>query len=60
MITRKNVLTVPEVACHSREAIEGGVVIRYMIRYPGEVEWRPVKVFRPDEPVASAQEEKTR
>jgi hypothetical protein len=56
MITRKNHLTVPELACHSREEIEGGYVIRYMIRYPGEVEWRAVKVFRPTEPVASEQE----
>ncbi len=49
MITHKNVLTVPEVSCYSREEIEGGVIIRYMIRNPGEVEWRPVKVFRADD-----------
>ncbi len=46
MITRSNQLTVPEVSCYSRQEIEGGVIIRYMIRNPGEVEWRPVKVFR--------------
>ena len=49
MIGHTNRLTVPEVSCYSREEIEGGVVIRYMIRKPGEVEWQPVKVFRPTE-----------
>lgn len=49
MITRTNKLTVPEVSCYSRQEVEGGVVIRYMIRNPGEVEWQPVKVFRADE-----------
>lgn len=49
MITRSNQLTVPEVSCYSRQEIEGGVIIRYMIRNPGEVEWRAVKVFRPDD-----------
>jgi hypothetical protein len=60
MLTRTNMLTVPEVSCYSREEIDGGVIIRYMIRNPGEVEWKQVKMFRPDEPVANAQEEKTR
>ncbi len=46
MLTRTNMLTVPEVSCHSREEVEGGVIIRYLIRQPGETEWRPVKVFR--------------
>ncbi|MDQ3525818.1 MAG: hypothetical protein M3451_12290 [Chloroflexota bacterium] len=58
MITRSNQLTVPEVTAYSREEIEGGYVIRYLIRNPEEVEWRAVKVFRPDEPVASEQEVK--
>jgi hypothetical protein len=58
MITRSNQLTVPEVSCYSRQEIEGGVIVRYMIRNPGEVEWKPVKVFRPTEPVANAQEAK--
>lgn len=49
MITHKNVLSVPEVSCYSREEIDGGVVIRYMIRTPGETVWRPVKLFRPDD-----------
>ncbi len=46
MITHKNVLTVPEVSCYSREEIEGGVIIRYQVRSPGETAWRPVKVYR--------------
>ncbi len=49
MITRSNQLTVPEVSCYSRQQIEGGVIIRYMIRNPGETAWRPVKVFRATE-----------
>ncbi len=60
MISDENNLTVPEISAYSREEIEGGVIIRYMIRNPGEVEWKQVKMFRPDEPVANAQEEKTR
>ncbi len=49
MITHKNQLSVCEVSCYSRQEIEGGVIIRYMIRNPEEVEWRAVKVFRPTE-----------
>ncbi len=49
MITHKNVLTVPEVSCYSRQHIDGGVIVRYMIRRPGETVWRPVKLFRPDD-----------
>ncbi len=49
MITRSNQLTVPEVSCHSLQEVEGGYVIHYLIRNPEEVEWRAVKVFRPDE-----------
>ncbi len=56
MLTHKNELTVPETSCHSREEIEGGTIVRYLIRQPGETEWRPVKLFRPTEPVASEQE----
>lgn len=58
MISDTNRLAVPEISCHSREEIEGGTMVRYMIRNPGEVEWKPVKVFRPTEPVASEQEVK--
>ncbi|MDQ3525427.1 MAG: hypothetical protein M3451_10295 [Chloroflexota bacterium] len=58
MITHKNELTVPEVSCHSLQEVEGGYVIRYLVRNPEEVEWRAVKVFRPTEPVASEQEVK--
>ncbi len=58
MLTHKNQLTVPEVSCHSLQEVEGGYVIRYLIRNPEEVEWRAVKVFRPDEPGASEQEVK--
>ena len=57
MISYTNRLTVPEVTAYSRQEIEGGVIIRYMVRSPGEVEWRAVKVFRPTEPGASEQEE---
>ncbi len=49
MLTHKNQLTVPEVSCYSRQQVDGGVVIRYMIRRPGETVWRPVKLFRPDD-----------
>jgi hypothetical protein len=48
MLTHKNQLTVPEVSCHSLQEVEGGYVIRYLIRNPEEVEWRAVRVFRPD------------
>ncbi len=58
MITSTNALTVPEIACHSREEVDGGVVIRYLIRQPGETAWRAVKLFWPTEPVASEQEVK--
>ncbi len=58
MITRSNHLTVPEVSCYSRQEIEGGVIIRYLIRNPEEVEWRAVKVFRPTETGANEQEAK--
>jgi hypothetical protein len=61
MLTRTNMLDVAEVSCHSREEVEGGTIIRYMVRRPGETEWRPVKLFRPTEPVANErEEEKTR
>ncbi len=49
MLTHKNELTVPEVSCHSLQEVEGGYVIRYLIRNPEEVEWRAVKVFRADD-----------
>ncbi len=48
MLTHKNQLSVCEVSCYSRQQIDGGIVIRYMIRTPGETVWRPVKLFRPD------------
>ncbi len=49
MLSHKNQLSVCEVSCYSRQQIDGGVIIRYMIRTPGEAVWRPVKLFRPDE-----------
>ncbi len=58
MTTRSNQLSVPEITAYSRQKIDGGVVIRYMVRQPGETEWRPVKLFRPTEPVANEQEVK--
>ncbi len=48
MLSHKNQLSVCEVSCYSRQHIDGGVVVRYMIRTPGETAWRPVKLFRPD------------
>ncbi len=49
MLTHKNQLSVCEVSCYSRQQVAGGgIVIRYMIRSPGETVWRPVKLFRPD------------
>ncbi len=49
MLTHKNQLSVCEVTAYSRQHIDGGIVIRYMIRTPGETVWRPVKLFRPDD-----------
>ncbi len=60
MIGDTNRLDVPEVTAYIREQVDGGCVIRYMVRRPGETEWRPVKLFRPTEPVANEREEKTR
>jgi hypothetical protein len=53
MLTHKNELTVPEVSCHSLQEVEGGYVIRYLVRNPEEVEWRAVKVFRASEDSAA-------
>ncbi len=44
-----NQLDVPEVRNYRREAIEGGVVIAYEVRHPGEREWTPVCLFQPTE-----------
>ncbi len=37
MLTHKNLLTVPEVSCHSLQEVEGGYVIRYLIRNPQDI-----------------------
>ena len=50
MLTPTNQLDVLEVTGYSRQEVEGGIVIRYLVRTPGERDWRPVKVFRPTEP----------
>ncbi len=44
-----NVMGVPEIRSYQRKAIEGGVVIRYEVRQPGERDWTPVKLFQPTE-----------
>jgi hypothetical protein len=44
-ITSTNVLSVPEISRYPRQEIEGGVVIRYLVRQPGERDWTPVKEF---------------
>ena len=56
MISYTNRLTVPEVSCYSRQQVAGGVIVRYLVRHPGETEWLAVEAFRPTEPVASEQE----
>jgi hypothetical protein len=56
MIGDTNRLDVPEVTAYIREQVDGGCVIRYLIRQPGETAWRAVRLFRPAEPVASEQE----
>jgi hypothetical protein len=52
MISHTNKLTVPEVTAYSKERIDGGVLIHYLVRDPGEMAWRAVRLFRPDEPAA--------
>ncbi len=49
-LTERNEMDVPEVCCYSRQEIEGGVVIRYLVRQPGERDWQPVKLFVPEKP----------
>lgn len=49
MLTERNEMGVPEVAAHSRQQLEGGVLIRYLQRGAGERDWRPVKLFHPTE-----------
>ncbi len=49
MLTPTNRLDVPEITCYSRQQVEGGTVIRYLQRNPGERCWQPVTLFRPDE-----------
>jgi hypothetical protein len=40
---------VPEISCYSRQEIEGGVIIRYLMRMPGERDWTPVTLVVPAE-----------
>ena len=47
MTTDRNTMGVPELRHYAREEIEGGVVIRYEVRKPGERDWQPVTLFRP-------------
>ena len=46
MLTPTNQLSVMEVSAYSRQEIEGGVIIRYLVRKPGERNWTPVTIFR--------------
>ena len=46
MGTPVNRLSVPEIACYQRREIEGGTIIQYVMRKPGESVWTPVKIFR--------------
>ncbi len=50
MLTPTNLLDVPEITAYSQQDVEGGTVIRYLQRMPGEREWQPVKLFIPQEP----------
>jgi transcription antitermination factor NusA-like protein len=49
MTTEINVLGVPELRNYYREVIDGVVIIRYLVRQPGERDWTPVKLFIPTE-----------
>ena len=46
MLTPTNQLSVMEVSAYSRQEIEGGVIIRYLVRKPGERNWTSVTIFR--------------
>lgn len=49
MVTTTNELAVPEITAYSREVVDDLVTVRYLVRTPGETEWRPVKIIRPVE-----------
>jgi hypothetical protein len=49
MITEINIMGCPEITAYSRQEIDGGVIIRYMVRQPGERTWTLVKLFVPAE-----------
>lgn len=49
MTTDRNIMGVPEIRSYGREVIEGGVVVRYEVRQPGEADRAPVALFRPTE-----------
>ncbi len=48
MLTKTNRLDVPEITAYSRQDVEGGHVVRYLQRQPGQTCWEPVTIFRPD------------
>jgi hypothetical protein len=43
------VTAVPEIRRYSRQEIGDGVIIRYLMRMPGERDWTPVKLVVPAE-----------
>lgn len=50
MTTETSVMGVPEISCYSRHEIEGGVIIRHLVRQPGECDRQSVRLFRPTGP----------
>ncbi len=56
MLTPTNRLDCPEITCYSRQEVEGGVVVCYLLRDPGERCWQPVALFSPSEIQIIAQE----
>ena len=47
--TGTNMLNVPEIRNYRQRPIEGGIVITYEVRQPGEADWQPVTFFKSTE-----------
>ncbi len=47
-MTATNQLSVPEIVAYSRQPIEGGALVSYLMRQPGATVWEPVKFFTPE------------
>jgi hypothetical protein len=49
MTTETNRMGVPEISCYSRQEIDGGVIIRYLVRKPSKRAWTSATLFVPAE-----------